>query len=88
MDVLIACEPCIVCAVASRGSQLGGLGSFHDSSSGTTYSSLHCMMARSGPREANSQTHLHVGKALGLSMDLHDQELGPCEGLQQGLGET
>jgi hypothetical protein len=28
------------------------------------------------------------GEGLGLSMELLDQKLGPCEGLQRGLGEA
>jgi hypothetical protein len=32
-----------------------------------------------------SETHLRMGKARGLSVELPNRELGPCEGLQQGL---
>ena len=37
--------------------------------------------AGSGPREAISETHLHVGKARGLSAELPDWKIGPCEGI-------
>ena len=43
-------------------------------------------IAVSSPGMAISETHLHVGKAHGISMELVDWELGPCEGLQQVLG--
>jgi hypothetical protein len=33
----------------------------------------------SGLEEAISETHLHVGKARELSMELLDQDLGPCK---------
>jgi hypothetical protein len=45
-------------------------------------------MARTSPREAITETHLHVGKARGLSTELSNWDLGPCEGLQRGLGEA
>jgi hypothetical protein len=32
-----------------------------------------------------SETHLRMGKARELSVELPNRELGPCEGLQQGL---
>jgi hypothetical protein len=43
-------------------------------------------IAVSNPGVAISETHLHVEKAHGLSTELPDWKLGPCEGLQPGLG--
>ena len=38
-------------------------------------------MAGSSPGEAISETHLSMGKARGISTELPNQELGPCEGI-------
>jgi hypothetical protein len=53
---------------------------------GVSARSLIVKIVVSSPGVAISETHLHVGKTHGLSTELPDRELGPCEGLQPGLG--
>jgi hypothetical protein len=48
--------------------------------------SLIVKTTRSGLGDAMSGTHLLMGKAQGLSTELPNQKLGPCERLRRGLG--
>lgn len=45
-------------------------------------------MVGSSPLKANSEIHLHVGKAHELSIELSNWEFVPCVWLQQGVGEN
>jgi hypothetical protein len=42
----------------------------------------------SGPSETIMEMPLCMGTTLGLSTELHDWELVPCEEFRQGLGES